>query len=99
MTTGARLAQLSGLSGVSAGAHLYAIRLAGSAAGAMLVSRSTLGSASALAHLLDGGSVVPVPVAVQDPYQAIASSIFNLRVDGPANHVFMRIGARHPRRK
>lgn len=99
MTAGARLALLSGLSGVSAGAHLYAIRLAGSTAGAMLASRSSLPSASAAMHLLDGGSVVPAPVAVTDPYQAIANNIYNLRVDGPANHVFMRIGARHPRRK
>jgi hypothetical protein len=55
MTTGARLVSLSGLSGVSAAAHLLAIRLSGATAGAMLVSRSTLGSASALEHLLDGG--------------------------------------------
>lgn len=56
MTTAAqRLVQLSGLSGVSAGTHLLSIRLSGSTAGTMLVSRSSLPTGSAALHLLDGG--------------------------------------------
>ena len=55
MTTGARLAELSGLSGVSAATHLLAIRLSGATAGAMLVSRSTLSTGTAIAHLAGGG--------------------------------------------
>lgn len=56
MTTAAeRLAALSGLSGVSAGAHLLAIRISGSMAGQILVSRSTLSTGSASDHLLDSG--------------------------------------------
>jgi hypothetical protein len=50
--------QLSGLAGVSAGAHLYAIRQAGATAGQILVSRSSLLSASAAAHLFDAGTDV-----------------------------------------
>lgn len=57
-TTAQRLASLSGLAGVSAGAHLLAIRQAGAQAGPMLVSRSGLGVASALQHLL-AALVVP----------------------------------------
>lgn len=48
------------------------------------------------------GPTEATPPAVEpktDAYQAIANNIYNRRVDGPANHVFMRIGARHPRRK
>lgn len=55
MTTGQRLVFLSGLSGVSAGAHLYAIRQSGVNSGQMLVSRSSLLIATAMQHLLDGG--------------------------------------------
>lgn len=55
MTAAERLAALSGLSGVSAGAHLLAIRISGSMAGQILVSRSTLSTGSASDHLLDGG--------------------------------------------
>lgn len=51
-TTAQRLATLSGLTGASAGAHLLAIRLAGVAAGQMLVSRSGLAVGSALEHLM-----------------------------------------------
>lgn len=58
-TASARLVELSGLSGVSAGAHLLAIKLSGSNAGAMLVSRSSLPTATAAQHLLDGGGVTP----------------------------------------
>ena len=56
MTAAERLVFLSGLSGVSAGAHLYAIRKSGSTAGQILVSRSSLPSATAAQHLLDVGS-------------------------------------------
>lgn len=52
MNVAQRLAYLSGLTGVSAGAHLLAIRLAGVNAGAMLVSRSGLPSGTAMQHLL-----------------------------------------------
>lgn len=58
MTTAQRLVFLSGLFGVSAGAHLYAIRQSGSTAGQMLVSRSSLGVATTEQHLLDDGGVV-----------------------------------------
>lgn len=57
MTASERLVFLSGLSGVSAGAHMYAIRNSGVTSGEMLVSRSSLVTASAALHLLDGGSV------------------------------------------
>ena len=57
MTTSQRLAFLSGLSGVSAGSHLLAIRRSGVTAGQMLVSRSALSSASALQHLLNDEAV------------------------------------------
>jgi hypothetical protein len=56
MIAGARLALLSGLSGVSAGAHLYSIRQAGGTAGQILVSRSTLSTATAGQHLMDEGT-------------------------------------------
>ena len=52
MTVAQRLTYLSGLTGVSAGAHLMAIRLGGTSAGAMLVSRSGLPSGTAMQHLL-----------------------------------------------
>lgn len=58
MTTGQRLVQLSGLSGVTAGQHLLAIRLAGLTTGAMLASRSGLGTGSAMAHLLAQGTPI-----------------------------------------
>ena len=58
MTTGQRLAFLSGLSSANAGAHLYAIRQSGISSGAILVSRSLLPSGSAMMHLLDDGSPV-----------------------------------------
>jgi hypothetical protein len=58
MTTGERIAFLSALPGVSAGAHLYAIRQSGVNAGQMLVSRSSLLSATAMQHLLDDGGAV-----------------------------------------
>lgn len=57
-TTAQRLTTLSGLSGVSAAAHLIAIKQSGTTAGAMLVSRSGLGTGSALDHLMAGGVVV-----------------------------------------
>ena len=52
MTTGARLVQLSGLSGVSAATHLIAIKQSGSNAGDMLVSRSGLTTGTAMEHLI-----------------------------------------------
>lgn len=55
MTTGQRLVELSGLSGVTAAQHLMSIG-AGGSAGAMLVSRSSLLIGSAMYHLMDGGS-------------------------------------------
>jgi hypothetical protein len=61
MTASQRLVYLSGLSGVSAGAHLLAIRQSGATAGQILVSRSTLPTASAAQHLLDDG-VILAPV-------------------------------------
>ena len=60
MNVAQRLAHLSGLTGVSAGAHLLAIRLGGTSAGAMLVSRSGLPSGTAEQHLL-ADSVVTLP--------------------------------------
>lgn len=59
MNTGQRLALLSGLSGVSAGAHLYAIRQSGVDAGQMLASRSSLLTATAMQHLLDDSGASP----------------------------------------
>lgn len=62
MTTAAlRLVELSGLSGVSAGVHLLAIRVSGGTAGTILVSRSTLVTGTAAAHLLDGGTAPVTP--------------------------------------
>jgi hypothetical protein len=58
MTTSERLVFLSGLSGVSAGAHLYSLRQSGVTAGQILVSRSSLSTATAEQHLLDGGGFV-----------------------------------------
>lgn len=55
MNTGQRLVELSGLSGLTAAQLLMSIGSGGSA-GAMLVSRSSLPSGSAMDHLLDGGS-------------------------------------------
>lgn len=50
-TAAARLVELSGLSGVSAGAHLLAIG-SGSTSGQILVSESPLGTATASEHLM-----------------------------------------------
>jgi hypothetical protein len=58
MTTGDRLAFLSGLSTRSAGAHLSALA-SGATAGAKMVVRSGLGTATAMQHLLAGGGVAP----------------------------------------
>ena len=69
MTTGARLASLSGLSGVSAGQHLIAIKQSGATSGEMLVSRSSLMTGTAMDHLMDTGisfggqQVYPVHIA------------------------------------
>jgi hypothetical protein len=52
MNAGQRLAELSGLSGVSAATHLLAIKQSGATAGAMLLSASPLSTGTALAHLL-----------------------------------------------
>lgn len=84
MIAGARLALLSGLSGVSAGAHLLAIRLAGSTAGQMLLSRSSLPEASAAQHLLDDGAVVPVP-----PAENVSKAASSSRSSGPDAQVSM----------
>jgi hypothetical protein len=51
-TTGQRLVSLSGLTGVSAGAHLVALGSTGSTAGELLVDASTLSTGSAIQHLL-----------------------------------------------
>lgn len=59
MTTGARLVQLSGLSGVSAATHLIAIKQSGSNAGDMLVSRSGLSTGSAMEHLISDATGIP----------------------------------------
>lgn len=65
MTTAAsRLATLSGLSGVSAALHLKAIKQSGTTAGAMLLSRSSLATGTAAAHLLDAGVVSGVIIDV-----------------------------------
>lgn len=61
MTASERLVFLSGLSGVSAGAHLYSIRQSGISAGQILVSRSNLSTATAGQHLLDDGGGVEPP--------------------------------------
>ena len=62
MTTArARLVELSGLSGVSAGQHLVSISLAGVTSGARLVSRSGLATGTAAEHLLAGGGPTPGP--------------------------------------
>lgn len=57
-TAAARLATLSGLSGVSAAIHLNSIKQSGTTAGAMLLSRSSLSTGTAAAHLLSDGSVI-----------------------------------------
>jgi hypothetical protein len=55
-TTSVRLVSLSGLSGVSAKAHLMALA-AGSTTGARLVARSGLTTGTAMEHLMaEGGS-------------------------------------------
>lgn len=63
MTTAAeRLQELSGLAGVTAAAMLLSIG-SGATAGALLVSRSTLSSATAAAHLLDAGVQTSAPAS------------------------------------
>jgi len=59
MTAAERLLQLAGITG-TAGALLASIGT-GITAGAMLVSRSTLASATAAAHLLDAGVQTSAP--------------------------------------
>lgn len=61
MTAGERLAALSGMSGVTAGSHMYAISVSGLSAGDILVSRSSLASATAAQHLLSDSAAI-------DPY-------------------------------
>lgn len=56
---GARLVSLSGLSGVSAGAHLAAIG-AGTTAGSRLAAWSGLSGITAAAHLLTDHDVPPI---------------------------------------
>ena len=58
MTAAQRLAQLSGLTGVSAAEHLKRIALAAGVAGALLVAYSGLPAGSAAQHLLTDRSVV-----------------------------------------
>jgi len=60
-TAGARLLELSGLSGVAASVHFRAmVGATGSTAGEMLFNRSSLRpSATAGAHLMDGGGTRP----------------------------------------
>lgn len=60
MTAGERLAQISGLSGVSAAAMLLAIGT-GATAGALLVDYSGLESGTAAEHLLTDASIVVPP--------------------------------------
>lgn len=72
MTAAERLVFLSGLSGASAGAHLYSIRQSGSTAGQILVSRSSLTSATAGQHLLDDGGVI-APTGLPQTRQFMAS--------------------------
>jgi hypothetical protein len=70
-TTGARMVALSGLSGVSAKAHLMALA-AGSTTGARLVARSGLATGTAMDHLMtDQGmpsvySLYPPPMPEDD---------------------------------
>ena len=52
-----RLAQLSGLSWVTAAQHLVAISVSGTSSKQRLVSRSSLGTATAALHLLDAGAL------------------------------------------
>ncbi len=59
MTAAERLLQLAGITG-TAGALLRSIG-SGLTAGALLVSRSTLSSATAAAHLLDAGVQTSAP--------------------------------------
>lgn len=65
-TTAQRLATLSGLSGVSAAAHLIAIKQSGATAGSMLASRSGIGTGSAAQHLLDAGVAHNVAISLND---------------------------------
>jgi len=71
VTTGARLAELSGLSGVSALDHLKALA-SGATTGARLIARSGLPTGSAMDHLvtgtpaLGGGSIMFVPLQYED---------------------------------
>lgn len=77
MTTSERLVFLSGLSGVSAGAHLYAIRQSGLTAGQILVSRSSLSSATAEQHLLDGGGIAVLATAAFTGFHVNMGSMMN----------------------
>jgi len=45
------------------------------------------------------GQITPAQPIQKDPYRAIASAVFNLRVDGPGNAIYTRIAMRRPRRK
>jgi len=45
------------------------------------------------------GQITPAQPIEKDPYRAIASAVFNLRVDGPGNAIYTRIAMRRPRRK
>jgi hypothetical protein len=74
-TAAARLVELSGLSGVSAGAHLLAIGT-GLTAAALLLSGSPLGTATAGQHLMaDRGSIAP-PTQEYNGGQVVAFSPF-----------------------
>ena len=61
MTTGEKLVELSKLSGVSAGQHLLSFGT-GVNASALLRSKSTLGTATAIQHLMAIVIAVPVPI-------------------------------------
>lgn len=48
------------------------------------------------------GAVAQIPHSQpieKDLYRAIAANVFNLRVDGPGNAIYIRIAQRHPRRR
>lgn len=98
MTAADRLVQLSGLAGVSAGAHLYAIRQSGTTAEQILVSRSSLLSASAAAHLFDAGSVTAPDDSPDGFYRRAAAAIMTSRATGRHNDVFVRIARRRERK-
>lgn len=92
-----RLRQVSGLNSGSTGAALRNLAGTSGASGVLLAGWSVLPIGTAAQHLLSGSG--QSQQVTRDPYRDIAANVFNLRVDGPGNAIYIRIAQRHPRRR